>query len=910
MHALRLSSGSNLWIAVSLSQSSALPMGQSPGFWRDVRDQILPNGSDWIIDLEIPYDDVPANVGATQTITESSIEVMRSSLSPSTPKPLGADHSKIMMSFLPKLEIDVPEFSAEEFKQKWEMLPCSSHDKTILIFFEYAVYLSSNNMLKPDQTNAILRWLMHGGNQMRLGALISSKMPTAMAFIHRIFKCALLNGHLQVARTLLRTGINFSEVLQSSRWILEVALQTNNVELTQFFLEGEVDAKLFTGILWHAKSIETTQLLLQAGLDVNEFNLRRQFYLTALGNSVLDRNFELAEFLIEKGADVNLAGGTEDEDDEERTPLRAAVEMGDIRLVKLLLHQGAEVNTPSYPWEEDKDHWATPLQVAAASGNVKLAALLLRSGADVNADFYEMSALHWAVKSGSIEAVQLLLTHGADPNTPAGYECRSTPIQIAAEYGNTDAIQILLTAGAISNTVDQCPLRGQLRQAIKDGDIGRVRRILRSDIDVSEPFSDHSTILQEAISIDDPGMVQILVDAGADVNTPCRGCPDGGFSGGSFLNPGDIVTPLQLALEFRDWICNMPRLNAAQIAKILLNAGADPNPPDIDGALTPLQFAAAWRDQAQAYDLVQLLLIRGASVNAPAGDWKTPLQLAVQRWNRSTGFDLLQLLLKYGADVNAPGGDDYGGTALQIAVEIGDTDLVKYLLKFGANVNTPGNDESRRTALHEAVRVNNVGLIRLLLNNGADINPPVGSHYGKTMLQEAIEMWGNKSAENPLEEQRLKAVKFLMEKGANINVPPAVIGGRTVLQAAAAATTENCSIELMQYLLDAGADVNAPAGEEKGLTALQGAAIRGHMKFALMLLERDADVNAPGSRVNGRTALEGAAEHGRLDMVQLLINVGADSHLPGRQRYRSAARFAAKQGHIAVANLLRGRFEE
>jgi ankyrin repeat protein len=211
-----------------------------------------------------------------------------------------------------------------------------------------------------------------------------------------------------------------------------------------------------------------------------------------------------------------------------------------------------------------------------------------------------------------------------------------------------------------------------------------------------------------------------------------------------------------------------------------------------------------------------------------------------------------------------------GGTALQIAVRIGDIDLIKFLLKIGANVNTPDNNRCRRTALHEAVKVNNYGLIRFLLDNGADVNPPDGQ-YVKTVLQESIEIVEKKSMphvetplETPLEEQRLQIVKLLMEKGAKINAPPAVIDGRTALQAAAEATTENSSIKLMQYLLDAGADVNASAGAEKGLTALQGAAIRGHMKFALMLLERDADVNAPGSTIDGRTALEGAAEHGRL----------------------------------------------
>jgi len=261
--------------------------------------------------------------------------------------------------------------------------------------------------------------------------------------------------------------------------------------------------------------------------------------------------------------------------------------------------------------------------VAAASGDVKLAKLLLHSGARVNAPCYEMSALHWAVKSGKIEMVRLLLAHYADPNTCAKNEHRSTAIQIAAENGGTDAIQILLAAGAIKNYTNPCLLRGQLRQSIRDGCIDRSREILRPDIDVNKPFSDQSTILQEAIVADDLGMVHLLVEAGADVNTPCR----------SYQNLEDTVTPLELTLEFMDEDYDTPHLNAAQIAEVLLRAGADPNPPERKYTGTPLQLVLAQRHQVQAYRLVQLLLDCGASVNAPARFLypKTALQLAVQQ---------------------------------------------------------------------------------------------------------------------------------------------------------------------------------------------------------------------------------------------------------------------------------------
>lgn len=83
------------------------------------------------------------------------------------------------------------------------------------------------------------------------------------------------------------------------------------------------------------------------------------------------------------------------------------------------------------------------------------------------------------------------------------------------------------------------------------------------------------------------------------------------------------VTPLELALELMDHQnYNTLHSNTTQIAKILLKAGAESNPPEGEYGdhLTLLQLAACRRDQAEAYDLVQLLLIAGASVDARRGN--------------------------------------------------------------------------------------------------------------------------------------------------------------------------------------------------------------------------------------------------------------------------------------------------
>lgn len=115
--------------------------------------------------------------------------------------------------------------------------------------------------------------------------------------------------------------------------------------------------------------------------------------------------------------------------------------------------------------------------------------------------------------------------------------------------------------------------------------------------------------------------------------------------------------------------------------------------------------------------------------------------------------------------------------------------------------------------------------------------------------------------------------------------------------------------ELCKLLIDSGADTNALDDYEPGITALQGASRRGNLRVVQMLLEHGADVNVC-SVGREMTALEYAADYGRLDIVQFLINARADTHLPGSSRYRSAEEYARRRGHHAVADFLKGQFEE
>jgi hypothetical protein len=79
--------------------------------------------------------------------------------------------------------------------------------------------------------------------------------------------------------------------------------------------------------------------------------------------------------------------------------------------------------------------------------------------------------------------------------------------------------------------------------------------------------------------------------------------------------------------------------------------------------------------------VVQLLLDKGANINAQGGDYGTALQAAALRGHQA----VVQLLLDKGADINAQGG--HYGTALQAALYREDQAVVQLLLDKGADIN-------------------------------------------------------------------------------------------------------------------------------------------------------------------------------------------------------------------------------
>lgn len=90
-------------------------------------------------------------------------------------------------------------------------------------------------------------------------------------------------------------------------------------------------------------------------------------------------------------------------------PLGLACFFGHTEIAKLLIDQGAEVNTPSR-----NTQIVTPLHSAAAADNFEIVNLLVDHGADVNAcQQGDFTPLHAAAQNGNLAMARFLVERGA-----------------------------------------------------------------------------------------------------------------------------------------------------------------------------------------------------------------------------------------------------------------------------------------------------------------------------------------------------------------------------------------------------------------------------------------------------------------------------------------------------------------
>jgi len=243
------------------------------------------------------------------------------------------------------------------------------------------------------------------------------------------------------------------------------------------FSSGELTPLLIAARDGHLASVKT---LVEAGANVNALAADGK---NALGLAIFNGSYDIADYLVDAGSDVNQA------DAQRFTPLFWAVERRNMEtapnfpwiitedplpLIKKMLDKGADPNwvinnTPRARMRGGSPRivFATAIMRAAFSSDLELVTLLLEYGADPNIKSSDnettlaaaagLGWVHGFHKDRSLtdrlEIIKILVDeHGMDVNWQDNYGI--SPLMVAGNLGDIPIIQYLIDKGADLSAYD------------------------------------------------------------------------------------------------------------------------------------------------------------------------------------------------------------------------------------------------------------------------------------------------------------------------------------------------------------------------------------------------------------------------------------------------------------------------
>lgn len=394
------------------------------------------------------------------------------------------------------------------------------------------------------------------------------------------------DSYLDVLRALIAAGARLDAVDTYTRTPYDAARDESKRHLVELVVNEPLASGASLEVLASKQSWATLAIWYEAG-----------------------RRDEVLAF-IERGVSVDAPP------DVKAAPLvHAAIDAGDVELVRILLARGADAKRV--------EHYGTSMiQLAAGKGSIELFELFLERGADPRAfDDFHGTAIHaaaahpellrWiiergisvdfgpakspmlsAVGSDNVESVRLLLDAGVSPNGADSYG--NQPIFSAIEKGNAEVVALLCAKGQALDVVNKQTGDTPITAAAKAGNASVVRALIDAGADLTAKTRD-----------DDDGLAliarrkelrrefaDVLAAHGVDTSSPAS------------------FEPLEPALrEPSPWFVAVYRGDLEAMKQLVAQTTVDER--DAYGA-TALMYAI----DAQRADLVEWLLDAGADVRA------------------------------------------------------------------------------------------------------------------------------------------------------------------------------------------------------------------------------------------------------------------------------------------------------
>jgi ankyrin repeat protein len=255
---------------------------------------------------------------------------------------------------------------------------------------------------------------------------------------------ALKSGDLNAFRHGLQNTPDLNAVDERGFTALMYATRHYSTREMKALLDQGADCNVrskdkFTAFNFAVPDVRKAQLLIDRGFNFKYVDTNTPSALMIAARH--PRGFEVAKLLVSKGADVNAKGPSG------ATALNKAVSSGDVRIVKLLVDNGADVRSAM---KYDDGSAGIPLLDSIYVGNDEIARFLIAKGADLNvSDGFAGHSLAVALVSGNTAIARELIERGADIRLAKGIG-EVPPVVFAAhnERGDSSMVKLLLEKGA------------------------------------------------------------------------------------------------------------------------------------------------------------------------------------------------------------------------------------------------------------------------------------------------------------------------------------------------------------------------------------------------------------------------------------------------------------------------------
>lgn len=379
------------------------------------------------------------------------------------------------------------------------------------------------------------------------------------------------------------------------------------------------------------------------------------------------------------------------------TPLVAASNYGNYGMVECLLKLGADPNSGLGPTSHGS--WA-PLAIAASFEHPKTMKMLLKNKACPNVRGMESGTtpLFYAVKSMNVDLVRLLMRYGANPkhkhlDRPLLIEVINSEV---SHKTKTEMSDVLIGSSPLM-VINGQDLQGwtPLIHASRADDLPMVEWLLERGADINLRDKDGHCALFHALNMKHEKIVKRLLESKPTLN--------------ALTSAGHTL--FESAMEDASYV------------QLLLDAGADPELPDKNGA-TAIN-TAAMKGKAS---VVKLLVDRKVDIHRPDQYGRSAIMYAAEL---GSDADTVRILIKGGADLGACA-KYHGFTPLHAAARGGHPEIIKVLLEHRKMIDLEKRARNGETAL---LVTESEECLKLLILAGADINAQ--DHQGQTVLTRA-----------------------------------------------------------------------------------------------------------------------------------------------------------------------------